>query len=198
VIFLFERPHLSEAEEKAYNRLAMSCKRSVNAAINERPATHKNRAILTALLRLRIFCNTGLASIIEEEGAIEQFNPDEINSLLQKSGEAPVCVECGCDILPFDSNDILPQQVSRPPRRRLKCQVCIELGTTSNDDGNSLQGHPNSAYTVERQPILLPKEDSGYESAFNSFNRISTHATYPSKLKAVLCDILEHQFQEKR
>jgi hypothetical protein len=50
----------------------------------------------------------------------------------------------------------------------------------------------------DRQPILLPKEDSGYESASNSYSSISDLSTYPSKLKAVLSDIMEHHSEEKR
>lgn len=38
VTFLFERLHLSEVERSAYTNLAMSCKRSVDAAIGERRA----------------------------------------------------------------------------------------------------------------------------------------------------------------
>jgi SWI/SNF-related matrix-associated actin-dependent regulator of chromatin subfamily A3 len=198
VTFLFERPRLSEVERRAYNDLAMSCKRAVDAAVSERRATHGNRAILTALLRLRIFCNTGLASFgVTGKDAIEQFNPDEINSLLQQSGEVPVCVECSCDILSFDANDGLRQQFLNP-RRRFKCQECIQLATASPGGGRSSRSHHSPAHNVDRQPILLAKEDSGYESASNSYSSISDLSTSPSKLKAVLFDIMEHHSEEKR
>jgi SNF2 family DNA or RNA helicase len=141
-------PHLSEVERRAYNDLAMSCKRSINAVVSNRRAPQGNRLILTALLRLRIFCNTGLINMgVTETDSIEQFNPDEINSLYQQSGEA-VCVECGSDILSFDTNDSLDQQLASPDRR-LKCQECIPQVTPSHDSGYSLRGHLSPAHNVE-------------------------------------------------
>ncbi|KAE9373912.1 hypothetical protein N431DRAFT_466160 [Stipitochalara longipes BDJ] len=197
VTFLFERPHLSEVEKRAYNNLAMSCKRAVDAAVSERQAAHGNRSILTALLRLRIFCNTGLSSFgAMGKNAIEPFNPDEICSLLQQSGEVPVCVECGCDILSFDANDSLYQQPSNP-HRRFKCHECIQLVTASYDGGSSSRGHHSPAHSVDRLPILLPTKDSRCESGSKSYRTISDLSTYPSKLKAVLSDIMEHQSEAK-
>lgn len=199
VTFLFIRPLLSEVERRAYNSLAMSCKRSINAAISDQRATHWNTAILTALLRLRMFCNTGLAGYgVMETDAIEKFNADEINSLLQQSGEVPVCVRCSCDILPFDINDGLYQQSLSSRRRRLKCQECIQLVTPSHGGGRSSRGHRSPVRNVDRQPILPPKESSGYESVSNNHSSISGLSTYPSKLKAVLSDIIEHHSEEKR
>jgi SWI/SNF-related matrix-associated actin-dependent regulator of chromatin subfamily A3 len=190
-------PHFSEVERRAYNDLAMSCKRSIDAVVSNRQAPQGNRAILTALLRLRIFCNTGLIDMrVTEKDSIEQFNPDEINSLYQQSGEA-VCVECGSDILSFDINDGLDQQLANP-YRRLKCPECVPQIIPSHDGGYSLPGHLSPAHNVGRQHRLSPKEDSGYECGFNSHSSVSDPSTYPSKLKALLSDILEHQSQEKR
>jgi hypothetical protein len=176
----------------------MSCKRSVDAAVSDRRETHGNKAILTALLRLRIFCNTGLSSF-EATGsdAIEQFNPDEISSLLQQSGDVPICAACSCDILSFDTVDDLRQQLLNP-RLRFKCQECIQLVTASHGVGHSSRGHHSPGHNVDKEPLLPTKEDSGYKSASNIYGSISDLSTYPSKLKAVLSDIMKHHSEEKR
>jgi hypothetical protein len=183
---LTERPHLSYAEKSAYNSLAMACKQSIDAAVSERRTTHGNRAMMTALLRLRIFCNTGLASI--GVTGKEELKPDEISGLLQQSGEVPVCVECGCDILSSNTDDTLGKQLLTP-RRRLKCPDCLQL-IRSHD-------HHNPTQAVDHESASVSKEDSGYESALDS-HEIFDLSKYPSKLKAVLSDILKHHSEEKR
>jgi SWI/SNF-related matrix-associated actin-dependent regulator of chromatin subfamily A3 len=192
--FVEKRPHLSESERRAYNDLAMSCKRAIDAMVYDRRASRGNRAILTALLRLRIFCNTGLASMGVTAGdSIQQFHPDEINSLLQQSGKA-VCVECNSDILHFDANDSLDQQLN--PYGRLKCQECISQITY--DTGYSLRSHLSPTHNGERQHMLPHEEESVFKCGSDSYSSISDHFTYPSKLKAVLSDIMEHCSQDKR
>lgn len=188
VIFLFERPRLSEVERKAYADLEKACKRSIHTAVSGRRAAHGNRDILTALLRLRIFCNTGLATFGETgEDAIKKLNPDEINSLLQQSGELPVCVACSCDMLSFGTNDVLHQELPNLS----KCEDCIQLVTASHSDGRTFQDQHSPTHNMESQSLSLSKEDSGS-------SRICDISRYPSKLKAVLSDIMEHQFTEKR
>jgi len=189
VTFLTERPHLSEAEKRAYNGIAMSCKQSVDAAVSERRAAQGNRAILTALLRLRIFCNTGLASVgLSGESDIEGFNPDELNSLLQQSGEVPVCIECGCDVSLFSAKEILDGE-SLSPRRRLKCPECVQLTTP--------QGHQSPARRIDTPSISMSTEDNNNQGDFNSEDTPHMSA-YPSKLSAVLSDIKKHYSEEKR
>jgi SNF2 family DNA or RNA helicase len=61
VTFVEHRPQFSAAERKAYDELTLSFERSIKAAVNSRPSRKSSKSILTAMLRLRIFCNTGPA-----------------------------------------------------------------------------------------------------------------------------------------
>lgn len=201
VTHLEKHPQLSKVEERAYNELAKSCDLSIKAVGSKRRAPKGNRAVLTALLRLRIFCNTGLTTLtqtgVTEEDSVEQFYPDEIHSLFQQIGGA-VCSECNCDILSIDTIDGLDQQLV-DPNRRLKCQDCKPQITASYASGYPpLRGHLSPVRQVDPEPISLQKEDSGYGSGSNICSTISGHPKYPSKLKAVLSDIMEHHAQEKR
>jgi hypothetical protein len=190
VTFPITRPHLSEAEEQAYKGLQLSCRQSIDAAVSERRVAQGNRAILTALLRLRIFCNTGLASLrVPGKTDTEEFGQDEINSLLQQSGELPVCMECGCDVLSFNANEILGKELLGP-RRHFKCPECTQL-TTSQD-----QQRP--AHNIDEQSMLLSTEDSGDLSDPDSSRSSPGPFTYPSKLEAVYSDIKKHHSDEKR
>src|SRR5262249_6019459 len=65
VTFTERRPCLSEAEHRAYDELAVSCGQSIKAAVNSWSAQGGTTSILTAVLKLRIFCNTGLASPVD-------------------------------------------------------------------------------------------------------------------------------------
>lgn len=193
---LERHPQLSNIEKRAYNELAESCQRSINAVVNKQRATRGSRAVLTAILRLRIFCNTGLTTLtqseVAEEDLVEHFYPDELSSLIQQIGGA-VCSECNCEILSIGTIDALDQQLT-DPIHHLKCQDCKQQMTASYDAGHSLQYHLNSMRPVDSESISLLKEDSGYVSGSNNYGNVSC---YPSKLRAVLSDIMEYQAQEK-
>ncbi|KAH8586237.1 SNF2 family N-terminal domain-containing protein [Bisporella sp. PMI_857] len=196
VTCLEKQIQLSDTEKTAYEHLQQSCKQSIDTVVNNRRASRANRALLTAILRLRIFCNTGLTSMgISESNSMEQFHPDEINSLYQQSGE-DVCVECNSNILSFNSKDGSVEQLNNP-RRRLKCRECIPEIASLHEGGNSFEDRQDLAQNIDRQHRLLQREDSGNEYDSDRGSRISDRCTYPSKLKALLSDITEHYFHDK-
>ena len=88
VTFTERRPCLSEAERRAYDELAVSCGQSIKAAVNSWSAKGGNKSILTAVLKLRMFCNTRLSCPVDgtSEDVEAQFRPDEVITLLQQSG----------------------------------------------------------------------------------------------------------------
>ena len=187
----------SHAEKEKYNELAISSRRSIDAAISGRQKAHGNRAMLTSLLRLRIFCNTGLSSHgAIRQGVVDNFNADEIHSLMQQSGEAPVCVTCNCDI-PSSDPSVGAYDQNVDFRHPSKCLECRQLLTLSDDDLRSSQGYHDSVNDHATQLNPSPQESEWNRvSTTNSTN--SDPSKYPSKLKAVLSDIMIHYDKEKR
>ena len=187
--------HLSQLETSSYNDLVDYCKRSIDAVVSNKRTPHGSRDILTALLQLRIFCNTGLIQRgVAKEDLIDQLNPDEINSLYQQSGEA-VCVVCNSDILSFDKDSDLDQQLTNPSHG-LKCKDCNPKVVAAHDGGYSLRGHLSSTHSIENQHRLVLRKDRENEPDSDSYSS-SDLCTYPSKMKALISDILEYRSQEK-
>lgn len=172
-ISIQHRPELSSLERRAYSNLAQSCRRAIDAVVSNKRTKRGNNTILTALLKLRIFCNNGLSTTDdtkEPEDFVHSLHSDEVISLLQQSGEA-TCATCGTDMDAFDqigARELTKQ--TELSRLRLKCQDCTK-----------------EASAVETDPAdrLLEPTPGG-------------KTVYPSKLKALLADIQEHQSQDKR
>ena len=195
VTFTEHRPPLSDAERKAYDELAVLCDRSIKAAVNGRAARKHQKTILTAVLRLRMFCNTGPAGIVDsksEDDMEEEFRPDEVISLLQQSGEA-VCVSCNSQILSMDTGEESEkQQVAST--HKLKCQTCFKSDSGTDGVGNSTDDP--SAVTSTDDPMEDVQMESSGSSALDQHTPDSV--PYPSKLMALLKDIKEHYSQDKR
>ncbi|KAK3389795.1 SNF2 family N-terminal domain-containing protein [Podospora didyma] len=189
VAFIVHRPRLSREERSVYDDLALSCEKSIKAAVSGRAMGKKQQSILTAVLRLRILCNagspgpTGRAS----DDLEEQFRPDEIISLLQQSGEA-ICAKCNSAILSGDAEQTpAKQQSPGVGRRRLKCTTCTEHdANVVNSDGSS---ETLDVTMVDVEPGAVQTPVPAAEKA--------DHAPYPSKLIALLSDIKEHYSQDK-
>lgn len=160
----------SEVERQKYNELAGSCTRSIDTVISKQSSAVDNRAILIAILRLRIFCNTGVMS---KEAIDEPLYTDEIDSLFQQTGGAD-CSDCGAPLIgTIDSLD----EYLRNPEHCLKCLTCQQQSRISiNDEAHSMG-------------CVVADDVNGIDKET---------LTYPSKLKTVLADIKEHCIQEKR
>ncbi|KAK3342074.1 SNF2 family N-terminal domain-containing protein [Lasiosphaeria hispida] len=185
VAFVERRPRFSDAERKVYDEIAVSCVRSIKAAANSRSLRKHGQSILTAVLRLRIFCNTGLASPIVSDTQDEigyQFRPDEVISLLYQSGEA-VCSKCDTEIIsPDAADDHGPQRGT--PSSRLRCPGCTqrEINADGRDVFSEYTGDPEDIMIMESAPV----DDS-----------VPTCGRYSSKVMAVLADVKEHYDTEK-
>ncbi|KAK7750568.1 hypothetical protein SLS62_007544 [Diatrype stigma] len=195
VKFEERRLPLAEAERRAYDSLATSCGQSIKAAVNRHPGNGGSTSILTAVLRLRIFCNTGLSSPIDDTSndVNKRFWPDEVASLLQQSGE-DICADCSPGILVSNAEDELPKSHKCSQHRQKYenyTQLAVGMGNTEPilDEEMSITGRTESdtmqdvQYQVERNPAptTVPIQ----------------HETCPSKLKALLADIKEHYLQDK-
>lgn len=186
--FIEIRPCFSEKERTDYKKLAISCCRAIKACLTSRSTDGGNKSVLTALLRLRIFCNTG----VNDTG--DNFMPDENISLLQQGSEA-MCTECNADMLFSDAVDSNESQ-ERHQFRFKKCHKCARWDIRSGNTEN-----------VSRDPQDL--KDLGIdESISHTSTNMEHHSTlnhsvpepsiYPSKLRALLDDVKEHYSRDKR
>jgi len=193
VTFVKRRLRLSGPERRAYDELAVSCDQSIKAAVNGPSARGGNVSILTAVLKLRIFCNTGLASPVDgaSEGVEEQFRPDEVISLLQQSGEA-ICAECSSEMLASGVGGGFTKQLAFS-RRRLKCQGCTQRASGLDDAGIPLGEGTSIAASDMMQDVHMEDERGSAPTT-----ETPDYGLYSSKLKVLLADIKEHHSQIKR
>lgn len=217
--FITYRPSFSEAERRVYDELIKAYDRRLKAATNM--PTSKGRAdklILTAKLRLRMFCNTGLRSVFlggraDYGSDAQKLSSDEIVTLLQQSGQN-TCSICNMEILTLDSNDddegksttpSLDSWLSSSHHRVLECQTCARLKAGLREDEQSSNDLQSST------EITTPTITTSDGEMIDSEHTISTEQdllypidppqasdVYPSKLMTLLTDIREHYLEDKR
>ncbi|KAH6856125.1 SNF2 family N-terminal domain-containing protein [Chaetomium sp. MPI-CAGE-AT-0009] len=193
VSFIEHRPEFSTTERKAYDDLATSCKRSIQEAVNSRPTKKSSKSILTAVLRLRIFCNTGLTSPVvgsTEDDVEGVFRPDEVMSLLLQRGEA-ICFKCKTDILAPDLGGESHGQ-GEGSRRVLKCLACSQ-----RDDDTAEPSGPSRLDDDPMEGVEMDGLGGQAATACDADKPVSGPVQYPSKLIALLADIKEHYSEEK-
>ncbi|PGH01880.1 hypothetical protein AJ80_08952 [Polytolypa hystricis UAMH7299] len=196
--FIEHRPCLSEAERRAYDELAISCSESIKAAVNGPPTKGgTNMSILTAVLRLRIFCNTGFASPVNgtTEDLEAQLWPDEVATWFHQSGET-ICSACNSGILSSDTSDSHSVRERRlSSHRPLECQECDQRASGMGDVGsNSLDSQ--NLMNLDADDVMQDVQIEN-ERCFGSANNTPHCDAYPSKLTALLADIREHYLEDK-
>ncbi|KAK3321503.1 SNF2 family N-terminal domain-containing protein [Cercophora scortea] len=196
VEYIERRPDFSDTERRDYDRLATSCERSIKAIVNGKATKKQHASILTAMLKLRILCNTGFAGLVGDttDDIEKQLQPDEHISLLQQKGEA-ICAKCGSDMLSGDAGDVSYRQRGRTARQ-LKCQICIQGDFTSEKAG----AYPEEVSSLG-SIVDDPMEDVQYELEQDQVSaadpNISKPNRYPSKLIALLENVKEHCARDK-
>ncbi|KAI0904683.1 hypothetical protein F4823DRAFT_633777 [Ustulina deusta] len=219
VEFITRRPSLSEIERRRYDDLGIECSEKIKMAVNGNLGKGGGSSLLTAVLLLRISCNTGLLSGIHGQSTSfreENLLPDELISLLQQSNEA-ICVSCKSELLSLDAED--GQQ--NFTRHRLKCQSCSREPSTSITADEKKLGDqiqiPTTTRAATTQDIAMEDailNDNTIQSEgiqykmrqevqfdTNTSSRLTTgssdHLRYPSKIMSLLADITEHYFEDK-
>ncbi|KAI1749839.1 hypothetical protein F4782DRAFT_511716 [Xylaria castorea] len=197
VSFTQHRPHLSDGERKSYNELSTLCDQYIKAAANSRSSGAQNKLILIAVLRLRMFCNTGLntpmeslLNDIEDDG---HFKPDELISVLQQCGQA-LCINCQMEVLSSDTDVCLEDQ-QHLAGRRLKCQECTQstFNTQNTEKPSEHFNRTHSLVSGDILPGIQLEHDHASASASNAFHQIE----YPSKILSLIDDIKTHCRQDK-
>ncbi|KAJ8132835.1 hypothetical protein O1611_g787 [Lasiodiplodia mahajangana] len=197
VSFTEHRPELSDDERKRYNELSILCDKYIKAAVNAKATEAGHNEILTAVLKLRMFCNLGLVGLVQslvnagEDG--DQLMPDEALSLLQQSGEA-LCATCEIEVLSSDAHIKFGKQ-PRSTHRRLKCQDCAQLSYKTRNETA-----PLGSLGIPQPPIQGDlMEDIQFENNSTSTltDRALPQTSYPSKIIALVEDIRRHSNEGK-
>ncbi|KAI0438617.1 SNF2 family N-terminal domain-containing protein [Xylaria telfairii] len=193
VSFTENRPYLSDVERRGYNELNIWCNQQIKAAVNSGSTGAKNKRIVIAILKLRMFCNTGLLSPMEsllngiqDEG---QFKPDELISLLQQCGEA-LCTNCQTEVSSSDA-DAYFEERQHLAGRLLKCQECAQ--STSNTQDAENFDETQSLVSGDMMQGIQFEHDHTSASTSNVIRQIS----YPSKVLSLVEDIKTHCCQDK-
>ncbi|KAI1130798.1 SNF2 family N-terminal domain-containing protein [Nemania abortiva] len=197
VSFTEHRPHLSEDERHNYDKLSILCDQYIKAAVNGDPTEAGNKSILTAVLRMRMFCNIGLPSSIENLfnaiGDGDQLMPDEAISLLQQCGEA-ICANCKTEISSLDA-DVRFGKQGGSVHHRLKCEECAQ-------PKSDIRITTESPESLEKSQTIIMgdmMEDIEFEHNHTSASIDNgLHKTsYPSKILALVRDITAHSDRGK-
>jgi hypothetical protein len=188
-------PRFSDEERRTYDELMQVYKRHRNAAVNKQGMGRRGNTILMRLLvRLRVFCNTGLRSaFLGEKNFV--LDPDERITMLQQSGQN-ICSVCNTEIFLLDGSECFDSQENSLLRARaLKCEECArpisdtdpqaDAGDTQNDATLISDGAMEDIKiaTAERQKLA---------------GDITQTTQYSSKLDALLQDIQQHINEDKR
>ncbi|PYH39514.1 DEAD/DEAH box helicase [Aspergillus neoniger CBS 115656] len=197
--FFTYRPSFSEAERRVYDELVRGYERRLMAATNMSSSKGRSdKLIMTAQLRLRMFCNTGLRSVFLGGGRsdndidAQKLSSDEIVTLLQQDGQN-TCSICGMEILTLDPEDededksrsIMEDRESQyDPEAPITANTTATTTTTlTSDDDDEMT---DSGQTISAEQDFLDPVGSQRASV-----------AYPSKLATLLTDIRNHYSEDK-
>lgn len=185
-----QRPTLSESERRAYKALETACRERITAAISFQRGKGESRIVLTAILLLRIFCNTGVNSTLTLENFLEQSQADEISSLALQGGE-DVCIECNADVTLLAHNSTATENQLQVKPTCHQCMSRTSKPTDQTGQPHGVDAGREAANTTQGQEINV-STDSPTRTLHN------IRASYPPKLMALLDNIKEHYDKEKR
>ncbi|CAG7998711.1 unnamed protein product [Penicillium salamii] len=186
---LVHRPTMSDSEARAYKTLETACTERIQAVANIQRGKGESRVILTAILLLRMFCNTGINSALTLENFFEQSQRDEISSLRVQSGEK-TCMDCSKDI---SLSDASREEDQGHVFDSLLCRRCISRTTTPEGSG----GSSSQPYSDPEAHNSTRDQDQSIYIGSSERTAHTNQARYPSKLIMLLSDIKEHYHKEK-
>ncbi|KAK0654180.1 SNF2 family N-terminal domain-containing protein [Cercophora samala] len=147
VKYEYRRPGFSTSEKEAHTKLILACQKAIDrsvfgnpdkgVAVQERPGLDRSNGALESLLRLRLFCDQGLALGPPKGGLPSTL--DEALSFLQQKGISR-CGDCGSEVNTDLANRYVPGfgGIHLTNCHMLVCSECI---TKFHDD---LLGHGSS------------------------------------------------------
>jgi len=184
---------LSRDETNLHRDLWEQYRVAIDRAESGRSIKRLNQLMLEALLRMRLVCNNGEASLTEQRFPIGfPSDPDEALSYLQTRGEG-VCNRCHCEVMGINQADD-PNSAVLTKCHHLLCGECVESYKSdleySYSDG-SAQCPICGRYGRPESFLLLRKGQERPNTAFRS-------EVYPTKLLKLLQEVKEQDPMDKR
>ena len=184
---------LSNEEVNLHHDLWEQYRVAIDRAESGRSIKRLNQLMLEALLRMRLVCNNGEASLNEQQFPIGfPSDPDEALSYLQTRGEA-ACNICHCEVMSVRQADD-PNSAVLTKCHHLLCSECVESYTTdlehSYSDG-SAQCPICGRYGRTESFLLRGK---GAEQPMTA----TRSSDFPTKLLKLLSEIKEQGAEDKR
>lgn len=198
VSFIERRPQLSEGERKGYNELSILCDQAIETAVNGKQTRGENNSMLTAVLRLRMFCNIGhrdsMESLFNATENGDELMPDEVISLLQQCGEA-LCASCKTEISsPGADGDFRKQKGSA--HSQLKCQECAQSSRNAHNTVEPSESFEKLHSYMGSEPMQDIQFEHNHASL--STNNASPLIAYPAKILSLIKDLKTHLGHDKR
>ncbi|KAI1145587.1 hypothetical protein F4825DRAFT_473811 [Nemania diffusa] len=197
VSFIERRPQLSEGERKGYNELSILCDQAIETAVNGKQTRGENNSMLTAVLRLRMFCNIGhrdsMESLFNATENGDELMPDEVISLLQQCGEA-LCASCKTEISsPGADGDFRKQKGSA--HSQLKCQECAQSSRNAHNTVEPSESFEKLHSYMGSEPMQDIQFEHNHASL--STNNASPLIAYPAKILSLIKDLKTHLGHDK-
>ncbi|KAK8084665.1 hypothetical protein PG997_005936 [Apiospora hydei] len=181
------RPEFSQAERENYRSLEFRVRHAVMTAERSTGSKHAHHKIMEALLRLRMFCNTGLeavSSAAASGASTFSLQPDEILAMLQQAGQA-MCFYCSADIESLGDMNAYDSGILT----QCSSLVCSDCMSQYHEESKGL--------STLRCPICkFEHEVAGLAPKSNDVGTY-TRPNFPSKVEALLEDVQNHHLSKK-
>ncbi|KAK8044974.1 SNF2-related protein [Apiospora rasikravindrae] len=181
------RPEFDQAERENYRSLEFRVRHAVMTTERSTRSKQAHHMIMEALLRLRMFCNIGLAAVPSSAGSGEStfsLQPDEILAMLQQAGEA-MCFYCSADIESLGNMNAYDSGILT----QCSSLVCSDCVSQYHEEFKSLPTPRCPICNFEHEIAELTPKPNGVGTY--------TQLNFPSKVEALLEDVQNHYLSKK-
>lgn len=158
--------NLTDEECNRYRQIGEEHRKAIDEAINRRNPPDASSGLFRAILRLRMFCNTGLFGA----SVLDCHKEDEGLSLLEQ-GDQAVCTYCSCDVSSVAEKDS-SSSGSFLSCSHLLCLDCLTQNKTSSRSKNRVRCPVCQAVcSTKKSPrdkVSIPTQLSGYSSKLHA------------------------------
>lgn len=180
---------MSQLERSQYRELLHDCKMKIDMAVSGISRQQKGRpnsTVLESLLALRLFCNNGKAI------TNMPVDLDEAFSLLQQAGD-DICAYCDRRVHGLSGSPEatgLDEAVIIPNCGHLVCQACLPDYLEKKDKCPACVLHSTSSNAQSKTLRQAAQQETPTRQNSGTFSE-----RYPTKLRALLDDIIQNRSQ---